>query len=104
MPPKLEIVKHALSDAANNKPAVSLDEWGPKIDGMVQVRQVKLASKTKDEGKAFLEKAAGESGARRTTLSFPVGNEWIKIVYSFNSKSTRSWYSCLYSRYLFYRC
>ena len=33
---------------------------------MVQVRQVKLASKTKDEGKAFLEKAAGESGARRT--------------------------------------
>ncbi|MFM2126074.1 MAG: hypothetical protein RL328_2525 [Acidobacteriota bacterium] len=65
-PAELEIVKHALSDAANNKPAVNLDEWGPKIDGMVQVRQVKLAGKTKEDGKAYQEKAAAESGAKRT--------------------------------------
>ena len=65
-PGELEIIKKAMSDSANNKPAISLDEWGPKIDGMLQTRQLKLADKTKTDGKAFQDKAAAESGAKRT--------------------------------------
>ncbi len=64
-PAELEIVKHALSDAANNKPAVSLEEWGPKIDSLLQIRESKLSGKEKEAGKAFEDKAATEAGAVR---------------------------------------
>lgn len=64
-PAELEIVKHALSDAANNKPAVSLEEWGPKIDSLLQIRESKLSGKEKEAGKAFEDKAAAEAGAVR---------------------------------------
>ena len=65
-PAELEIVKKALSDSANNKPAIKLEDWGPKIDGMLQAREGKLAGKEKENGKAFADKAAGESGAQKT--------------------------------------
>jgi FKBP-type peptidyl-prolyl cis-trans isomerase FkpA len=57
---ELGIVKQALSDSAANKPAVELETWGPKIEGFALSRQ-------KTKGKAFADKAAGESGAVRTT-------------------------------------
>jgi FKBP-type peptidyl-prolyl cis-trans isomerase FkpA len=64
--PELEIVKRALSDAANGKPAVDVDVWGPKIDGMIQSRAGGMASKEKVAGKAYADKAATQKGAVRT--------------------------------------
>jgi len=58
-PAELDIVKRALSDAAAGKPAVELNEWGPKIDPLGRAR-VKAASE------AYLAKAAAEPGAVRT--------------------------------------
>lgn len=65
-PTELEIVKKALSDQANNKPALSIDEWGPKIDSVLQVREARLAGGIKEQGKKFQEQAASESGAQRS--------------------------------------
>jgi len=58
-PADLEIVKRALSDAQANKPAVPLEEWGPKIQGLV-------ATRTKAASAAYLAKAAAEPGATKT--------------------------------------
>lgn len=55
----LEIVKRALSDAQASKPAVPLEEWGPKIQGLISTR-------TKAASAAYLAKAAAEPGATKT--------------------------------------
>ena len=65
-PAELEIVKRALSDAAAGKPAIELDQWGPKIQPFVQARTVKAAEKEKAGSVAFLAKAAAEPGAQKT--------------------------------------
>ena len=58
-PEDLELVKRALSDARANKPAVALEEWGPKI-------QTLMAARTKAASGAYLVKAAAEAGAVKT--------------------------------------
>jgi FKBP-type peptidyl-prolyl cis-trans isomerase FkpA len=58
-PAELELVKRALSDAKANKPAVPLDEWGPKI-------QTLMSARTKAAAGAYLAKAAAEPGAMKT--------------------------------------
>jgi FKBP-type peptidyl-prolyl cis-trans isomerase FkpA len=58
-PAELALVQKAISDAAAGKPAISLDEWGPKIQAFAQNR-VQAASQ------AFLAKAAAEPGAVKT--------------------------------------
>ena len=35
---ELEVIKRSLSDAAAGKPAVDLEEWGPKIQGLAEER------------------------------------------------------------------
>jgi FKBP-type peptidyl-prolyl cis-trans isomerase FkpA len=55
----LELVKRALSDARANKAAVTLDEWGPKIQALA-------ISRAKAASTAYLAKAAAESGAVKT--------------------------------------
>jgi len=65
-PAELEIVKRALSDAAAKKPAVPLEEWGPKIQGLATERAAKVAEKSKAESAAYLAKAATEPGAVKT--------------------------------------
>jgi FKBP-type peptidyl-prolyl cis-trans isomerase FkpA len=65
-PAEVELVKQALSDAAANKPAVPLDEWGPKIQTLADARSSRLASKEKAASAAYLTKAAGEAGAVKT--------------------------------------
>ena len=65
-PAEIEIVKQALSDAAASKPAVPLEEWGPKITGLAQAREGKAAEAEKARGKAYQEKAAAEPGAVKT--------------------------------------
>ncbi|MBS1854611.1 MAG: FKBP-type peptidyl-prolyl cis-trans isomerase [Acidobacteria bacterium] len=58
-PADLDLVKRAITDAAANKPEVSLDEWGPKIQTLGQAR-IKASSE------AYLVKAAAEPGAVKT--------------------------------------
>lgn len=65
-PAELELIKRALSDAAAGKPAVDLDEWGPKIQPLVQARTARVAAKEKASSADFLAKAAAEPGAQKT--------------------------------------
>jgi FKBP-type peptidyl-prolyl cis-trans isomerase FkpA len=54
----IAILQRAISDAAAGKPAVNLEEWGPKIQAFAQNR-IQQASQ------AYLAKAAAEPGAIR---------------------------------------
>src|SRR5579872_789725 len=65
-PAELELVKRALSDAAAGKPAIVLDEWGPKIQSLAQSRSAKVAQREKANAAAFMTKAAAEAGAVKT--------------------------------------
>jgi FKBP-type peptidyl-prolyl cis-trans isomerase len=65
-PEELEWVKQGLSDGATNKkPVVTLEEFGPKIQELQKTRLAAAASVEKEKGKAFLEKAAAEKGAKK---------------------------------------
>jgi FKBP-type peptidyl-prolyl cis-trans isomerase FkpA len=65
-PAEMEIVKRALTDAAAKKPAVVLDEWGPKIQGLATSRAARISEKEKGVGAAYCAKAAAEPGAVKT--------------------------------------
>lgn len=64
--PELDLVKRALSDAASGKPAVDVDVYGPKIDGLIQSRAGNMATKEKAAGAAYAAKAATASGASKS--------------------------------------
>jgi len=55
-----------LSDAAAGKPAITLEEWGPKIQGLVQARSAKVAQREKANAAGFVAKAAAEPGVVKT--------------------------------------
>jgi FKBP-type peptidyl-prolyl cis-trans isomerase FkpA len=55
-----------MTDAAAKKPAVPLEEWGPKIQGLATDRAAKVAAKAKAESAAYLTKAAAEPGIVKT--------------------------------------
>ena len=65
-PAELEIVKKALTDAAAGKPAIDLDQWGPKIQGLAEQRMAKVAEKEKSASAAYLTKMTAEKGAVKT--------------------------------------
>lgn len=65
-PAELEIVKRALSDSAAGKPGENIDEWGPKIQSLVQTRSARVAQREKAKSVEFLVKAAAEPGATKT--------------------------------------
>lgn len=65
-PAEVEIVKRALSDGTAGKPAVDLNEWGPKIQALGQARAGRLAQVEKTASAAYLAKAAAEEGAVKT--------------------------------------
>lgn len=65
-PAELEIVKRALSDAQAGKPALEVNEWGPKLQPLSQARADRVRDREKQVSKAFLDKAATEAGAVRT--------------------------------------
>src|SRR5262245_16931875 len=44
---ELELVKRALSDGSAGKPAVKLDEWGPRIDPLLRDRRERVAIREK---------------------------------------------------------
>jgi FKBP-type peptidyl-prolyl cis-trans isomerase FkpA len=65
-PDELKIVQRGLTDAAAGKPAVELNEWGPKIEPFAKARSGRVAERQKAASKTYLDKAAGEPGAVRT--------------------------------------
>jgi FKBP-type peptidyl-prolyl cis-trans isomerase FkpA len=65
-PADLDLVKRALTDAAAGKPAVDLNQWGPKIQELVRTRAAKVVEHQKSESQAYLAKAAAQPGAVKT--------------------------------------
>jgi FKBP-type peptidyl-prolyl cis-trans isomerase FkpA len=63
---EMAFVKQALDDAKNGKPAVVLEEWGPKIQGFAQSRAGRQAVREKEVSAQYLAKAATEPGAEKT--------------------------------------
>jgi FKBP-type peptidyl-prolyl cis-trans isomerase FkpA len=60
---EVDIVKRALSDAAAGKPAIEIDEWGPKIDPLARARRARVTAREKASAVEYLGKAAAETGA-----------------------------------------
>ena len=65
-PSELEVVRRALADAYAGKPAIDLDEWGPKIQALANLRGARLVVKQKEAGAAYLTKAAAAANAIKT--------------------------------------
>jgi FKBP-type peptidyl-prolyl cis-trans isomerase len=66
-PEEINLLGTGLSDALGNKPLkASPDTMGPKIREIAQARMQKAAAAEKEKGKAALEKAAAEKGAKKT--------------------------------------
>jgi FKBP-type peptidyl-prolyl cis-trans isomerase FkpA len=68
-PAELELVKAGLTDGVLNKDkkAVDLQAYGPKIQEMQTARASTVAAAEKKVGQAFLDKAAAEKGATKTS-------------------------------------
>jgi FKBP-type peptidyl-prolyl cis-trans isomerase FkpA len=63
---ELDIVKRALTDAAARKPAIDIEEWGPKIEAFAGARAARVVAREKAASVAYLAKAAAEPGVVRT--------------------------------------
>jgi FKBP-type peptidyl-prolyl cis-trans isomerase FkpA len=63
---ELEIVKRAITDAGNGTPALSLDEWGPRVQPFAQERALRMMAREKAASAAYLDTAAAAAGAVRT--------------------------------------
>jgi FKBP-type peptidyl-prolyl cis-trans isomerase FkpA len=63
---EMEIVRRAIADAQAGKPAVDLDEWGPKIQALVNARGERIVAREKETSAAYLAKAAAATGAVKT--------------------------------------
>jgi FKBP-type peptidyl-prolyl cis-trans isomerase FkpA len=63
---ELEVIRRALADAHAGKPAIDLDEWGPKIQALATLRGARLVVKEKESGAAYLTKAAAAPNAIKT--------------------------------------
>ena len=59
-PSEVEMLKQAITDAANKTPKGKLEEWGPKINTLATARREKVAVKQKAVSAEFLAKAAAE--------------------------------------------
>jgi FKBP-type peptidyl-prolyl cis-trans isomerase FkpA len=92
-PAELEFIRRALVDAAAGKPAVELDEWGPKIQALANARGERITAREKETSAAYLVKAAAETGAVKTesgivyvetaagTGSSPTASDRVKVHY-----------------------
>jgi len=63
---ELDILKRALTDATAGKPAIDVDEWGPKIEPFAAARGQRVVAREKAASLAYLAKAATETGAVKT--------------------------------------
>jgi FKBP-type peptidyl-prolyl cis-trans isomerase len=64
---ELSLVQAGLADGALGRdPQVSLQEYGPRIQGALQARVAAIVERQKEQGAAFVAKAAEEPGAVKT--------------------------------------
>ncbi|MXX37675.1 MAG: FKBP-type peptidyl-prolyl cis-trans isomerase [Gemmatimonadetes bacterium] len=64
---EMAVIMQGFADAVKgDEPIVSLEEFGPKINPMLQERMKKVQAQAAAEGTAFREKAAQEEGAVQT--------------------------------------
>lgn len=63
---EMEIIKRALSDASAGKPAIEINEWGPKIEPLARSRAERVVEREKVAGMAYLAKAAAVPGSIKT--------------------------------------
>lgn len=64
---ELSWVTAGLTDATLNRPALtSIETYGPKVEELQASRMAVVAAREKQNGKAFLDKAASAPGAQRT--------------------------------------
>jgi FKBP-type peptidyl-prolyl cis-trans isomerase FkpA len=92
-PPELEVIRRALVDAQAGKPAIDLDEWGPKIQALATARGARIVAREKEAGAAYLTKAAATANAVKTdsgllyiettagTGAAPTGTDRVKVHY-----------------------
>ena len=59
---ELDVIKRALTDAAARKPAIDINEWGPKIEAFAGARAERVAAREKAASVAYLARAAAEPG------------------------------------------
>jgi FKBP-type peptidyl-prolyl cis-trans isomerase FkpA len=64
--PELALVLRGVSDGGAGKPAVDVDEYGPRIQGLANARASRVADREKATSAAYLAKAAAAAGAVRT--------------------------------------
>ncbi len=62
-PAEVEIVKKAIGDAAQGKPTVDIEVYGPKINTLASARASRVTARTKATSAEYLTKAAAEPGA-----------------------------------------
>jgi FKBP-type peptidyl-prolyl cis-trans isomerase FkpA len=62
-PAEVEIVKKAIGDAAQGKPAVDIEVYGPQINTLASARASRVTARTKAASAEYLTKAATEPGA-----------------------------------------
>ncbi len=65
-PAEIDLVKQAITDAEQNKPAIDIETYGPKIQALAAARASRVASREKAASTEFLTKAAAEPGAVKT--------------------------------------
>lgn len=65
-PAELELLKKGITDAAAGKPAGTLEEWEPKIDGLGRARAAIVVAQEKAAASAYVAKAAAAPGAVKT--------------------------------------
>lgn len=93
-PEELEYVKGGITASVTGaKPAVEIEQYGPKISQLHTARQSAKSAGEKEKGKAFLEQAAKEPGAEKTpsgivykelqagTGAQPKANDIVKVNY-----------------------
>jgi len=65
-PAEMEIFTRAMADAAAGKPALDVNEWGPKFQPFGQARAARVAEKQKAASIEYLANAATEPGAMKS--------------------------------------
>jgi FKBP-type peptidyl-prolyl cis-trans isomerase FkpA len=90
---ELAILKRALSDGAAGTPAVTLDEWRPKVEPLARMRRERVAAREKAASSAYLTTAATEVGAVKTDSGLiyreisagagpsPTANDMVRVHY-----------------------
>jgi FKBP-type peptidyl-prolyl cis-trans isomerase FkpA len=65
-PAEVEIVRKALADAVQGKPAIDIDTYGPQINTLASARASRVATRTKASSAEYLTKAAAQPGATKS--------------------------------------